>query len=116
MTTTASIPVPGSFSETTIVGRLGARVERRVLPSGDAVTTFTVVVDRPARDRPGAHIDAIACQTFKPVVARRLESLVEGDWVRVEGTLRRRFWRSGAGLGSAMEVEARRLERVRVRP
>jgi len=109
-----------SFSEVTVVGRLGARVDRRALPSGDAVTTFAVVVDRAARDRPtpgrrGAHVDAIACQTFRLGVARRIEALAEGDWVRVEGVLRRRFWRSGAGLGSAMEVEVLRLDRVRVR-
>ena len=107
-----------SFSEATIVGRLGARVEQRVLPSGDTVTTFTVVVDRPARDRGsgrGTQVDAIACQTFRAPVARRLDSLAEGDWVRAEGPLRRRFWRAGAALGSAMEVDVRRLERIRVR-
>jgi single-strand DNA-binding protein len=111
--------VSTSYSEVTIVGRLGSRVEQRVLPSGDTVTTFTVVVDRPARDRvtgSGTHVDAIACQTFRAPVARRLESLGAGDWVRAEGPLRRRFWRAGAALGSAMEVDVRRLERVRVQP
>ena len=109
---------PGSFSEATVVGRLGARVDQRELPSGDTVTIFTVVVDRPARERgpTGGHVDSIACQTFRAGVARRLDSLAAGDWVRVDGTLRRRFWRSGAGLGSAMEVDVRRLERVRVQP
>jgi single-strand DNA-binding protein len=107
-----------SFSEVTLTGRLGARVERRELPSGDAVTVFTVVVDRPTRarrrgDGRDVRVDSIACQTFRAAVARRVESLESGDWVRVEGTLRRRFWRSGAGLGSAMEVEVQRLERVR---
>lgn len=109
----------GSFSEARIVGRLGARVEQRVLPSGDTVTTFTVVVDRPLRDRAaggGTNVDAIACRTFRAPVARRLESLAVGDWVRAEGPLRRRFWRTGAALGSAMEVDVRRLERIRVQP
>ena len=110
-----------AFSDVTLVGRLGARVDIRELPSGDHVTIFTVVVDRPAREVAkssgrSVSVDSIACQTFRPTVARRLEQLAAGDWVRVEGTLRRRFWRAGAGLGSAMEVDARKVERVRMRP
>jgi single-strand DNA-binding protein len=111
----------GTFSEVTIQGRLGARVDRRELPSGDEVTIFTVVVDRPARDAAkggvrAATVDAISCQTFRAAVARRVAGLESGEWVRVEGTLRRRFWRTGMGLGSAMEVDVARLERLRVRP
>jgi single-strand DNA-binding protein len=107
-----------SFSEVVAQGRLGARVQERDLPSGDTVTVFTVVVDRPARERArnggsGVSVDAIACQTFRSSVARRLSTLSAGDSIRVEGTLRRRFWRSGQGLGSAMEVDVRRLDRVR---
>ena len=103
-----------SFSEVTVVGRLGARIDERELPSGDAVTVFTVVVDRPPRERSGGTtVDAIACQTFRPAVARRLEAMTAGDWVRVEGVLRRRFWRAGAALGSAMDVDVRRVQRVR---
>jgi single-strand DNA-binding protein len=107
-----------SFSHVVVVGRLGARVDSRALPSGDEVTVFTVVVDRPKRRRyggsaHGASVDAIACQSFLVSVTRRLEGLCAGDRIRVEGTLHRRFWRSGAGLGSAMEVDARTIARVR---
>jgi single-strand DNA-binding protein len=107
-----------SFSEVIVLGRLGARVAERELPSGDTVTVFTVIVDRSARDRASASasqatVDSIACQTFRAPVSRRVLGMPPGEWVRVEGTLRRRFWRAGAGLGSAMEVEVRRLERVR---
>ncbi len=107
-----------TYSQVILVGRLGARIETRTLPSGDEVTVFTVVVDRPPRERTserGALVDAIRCQTFRAVVARRLSGLSEGDRVRVEGRLRRRFWRSPGGLGSAMEVDARTIARVRVR-
>lgn len=106
-----------------IVGRMGARVDRRELPSGDEVTTFTIVVDRPATARtratrdasPAARLDSIPCQSFRATVARRAEALPAGTWVRAEGVLRRRFWRAGAGVGSAMEVEVARLDRVTVR-
>jgi single-strand DNA-binding protein len=102
-------------AEVTVIGRLGARVTQRTLPSGDVVTVFTVVVDRPSRARHegGPAVDAIPCQTFRSGVNRRLATLREGDRVRVEGTLRRRFWRTASGLGSALEVEAGSLRRMR---
>lgn len=106
---------PTAQNQVVAVGRLGARVERRTLPSGDDVTVFTVIVDRPENERGHARtkVDAIPCQTFKPVVARRLAASSEGDLVRIEGVLRRRFWRTPGGLGSAVEVDVRRLERQR---
>jgi single-strand DNA-binding protein len=95
-----------------VVGRLGSRVDVRELPSGDTVTVFTIVVDRgrSAGRTSTVKVDAIACQAFRPAVVSRLERLEPGQWVRAEGSLRRRFWRSGAGLGSAMEVEVSRLQ------
>lgn len=105
----------GEQSSVTVVGRLGSRVEERVLPSGDVVSVFTVVVERPARARRpgGPAVDSIPCQSFRSSVSRRLAALQAGDLVRVEGHLRRRFWRTSAGLGSALEVDAVSLARVR---
>lgn len=98
-----------------LVGRLGNRIESRQLPSGDEVVTFTVIVDRPRRARgaPGPRVDAIACQAFRAPLRRRIAGWEPGTWIEVEGALRRRFWRAGGGLGSAMEVEVTRLSRVR---
>jgi single-strand DNA-binding protein len=110
-----STPVPPTSSaDVVLLGRLGTRVDLRDLPSGDTVTVFTVVVDRPRGSGPTGSrvkVDAIPCQVFRPAVARRLAALEPGEWVRVEGRLRRRFWRSGTGLASAMEVEVSRLQR-----
>lgn len=106
---------PSSSADVVVVGRLGSRVEVRELPSGDTVTVFTIVVDRVrAVGRPASavKVDAIACQAFRAGVVNRLGRLEPGQWVRAEGALRRRFWRSGAGLGSAMEVEVSRLSTV----
>jgi single-strand DNA-binding protein len=104
-----------SSSRVVLVGRLGTNVDRRVLPSGDELTVFTVVVDRPNAGREGRRqrVDAIACHTSRAVVVRRLSALTQGDWVEVEGSLRRRFWRAGERLGSATEVEVGTLRRFR---
>lgn len=96
-----------------LVGRLGNRMEIRELPSGDEILTFNLVVDRP-KGHPGTvRVDTIPCQTLKPVVKRRLESLEAGEVIEAEGRLVRRFWRSGTGLASAMEVEVETLRRLR---
>ena len=44
---TATPVPPTSSADVVLVGRLGTRVDLRDLPSGDTVTVFTVVVDRP---------------------------------------------------------------------
>ncbi len=114
MTPSAQMPADqSSTADVVLVGRLGSRVEVRELPSGDTVTVFTIVVDRArTAGRPAStvKVDAIACQAFRVGVVNRLGRLEPGRWVRAEGTLRRRFWRSGTGLGSAMEVEVSRLQ------
>ena len=108
-------PQPQSINEVRIVGRLGQNVNQRDLPSGDLMVCFSIVVDRAAlKSSSRVKVDTIVCQATTKSVVSRLDSLEAGQWVQVEGVLRRRFWRSGAGLGSAMEVEVRRLVRARV--
>lgn len=101
-------------SSVEIVGRLGAHMRTRDLPSGDHLTTFTVVVDRPARERQGsASVDAIACTATAKKVRDCLDRWEPGTLIAVHGVLRRRFWRAGPGnVGSATEVLARSVRRV----
>ena len=102
-----------STNEVRIVGRLGARVGVKTLPSGDEITVFSIVVDRPAREIRGAtRIDTIACVTSRGQLGARLRGWEPGRWIEAEGVLRRRFWRAGGGLGSAMEVDVRRVKAV----
>ena len=108
-------PDPRPCSHVVLVGRLGASIDRRALPSGDELTAFTVVVDRPAARGDGGRrrVDAIACQAARAAVMRRLDGLEPGTWVRVEGTLRRRFWRAGVAAASATVVEVSAIVRCR---
>jgi single-strand DNA-binding protein len=103
-----------------LIGRLGSKVHDRELPSGDVVSTFTVVVDRGRGSRAAgspvsnskARVDAIPCQAFRPSLRSRIARLDPGTLVEVQGTLRRRFWRSPGGVGSALEVDVNRLRRA----
>jgi single-strand DNA-binding protein len=96
-----------------ITGRLGSNVTVRNLPSGDEVTSFTVIVERPEKERVGStKVDSIPCQTFRVSVASKVLGLDSGTLVTAQGVLRRRFWKVASGLGSAMEVEVRSLKRA----
>lgn len=107
-----------------LVGRVSAVGEARELPSGDTVRTVRVVVPRePAPTRRGARaadapraapsVDTIDVACWTAAARRTAGTLTTDDHVEVEGSLRRRFFRTGAGVASRYEVEARRLRRVK---
>jgi len=100
-----------------LVGRLAAAPETRELPSGDALVTMRLVVDRP----PGARrasasgrvvtVDTIDCCVWRAGLRRRVLRWEPGDQVVVDGSLRRRFWRSPGGAQSRYEVEVVKARR-----
>lgn len=103
-------------NEVTLVGRLSQVPEERVLPSGDQLWTFRVVVPRPARTRPGSRgglVDALDCAAWTARVRRSVRTWREGDLVQVRGAVRRRFFRTGAGAVSRVEVEVTRARLIR---
>lgn len=120
-------------NEVVLVGRVSAAPERRELPSGDALVTLRVVVDRPppreARGgtqnrsqkegqkstRRGAakrSVEVIDVACWSKRTQRTAGGLTADDGVRVEGALRRRFFATDGGRASRYEVEATRLVRV----
>ncbi len=108
---------PQTRNEVLLVGRVsGAPVERE-LPSGSVVVSWRVVVDRPPAASPAgirtATVDTFDCIAWTARTRRSARALVVGDVVQVEGALRRRFWRVGAGSASRCELEAASLRRLR---
>jgi single-strand DNA-binding protein len=106
-------------NEVHLVGRLAAPPESRELPSGDVLLSFRLVVGRgPRGARRSASartptVDTLDCAVWRADLQRRAARLGEGDVLEVHGSLRRRFWRSGAGTpASRSEVEVLRLRRV----
>lgn len=118
-------------SHVSVIGRLGARHQTRELPSGLEITSFTVIVDRAPENkgrkgknekgavsgnsggRGAVTVDSIACVTSRTRVRDCVDRWEPGTVVEIEGSLRRRFWRSGAGLGSAMDVDVRTMRRAK---
>jgi single-strand DNA-binding protein len=93
-------------NEVRLVGRLSQSPEERVLPSGDSVWTFRIVVPR---RRSGARsrqtVDAIECAAWSARARRSVSSWSAGDVVEVTGELHRRFFRAGGAVASRVEVE-----------
>lgn len=103
----------GDLNTVVLVGRVSADPECRELPSGDRLTTLRLVVDRPpTRGSTRRAVDVIDVACWSRRTQRTAGSLSPGDLVRVEGALRRRFFRAGGGRASRYEVEAERLSRA----
>jgi single-strand DNA-binding protein len=92
-------------NEVRLVGRLSRDPEERVLPSGDAVWTFRLVVARPEGGRSRQRVDALECAVWGGRVRSSVAMWAADDVVEVTGSLRRRFFSTGAGRASRVEVE-----------
>lgn len=113
-----------SLNQVVLVGRVSAAPESRELPSGDTVVNFRVVVDRPpARAARAARADKVTSRRQVDVIdvacwSRRTQrsagGLATDAEVRVEGSLRRRFFSVAGSRASRYEVEAERITRVSV--
>lgn len=100
-------------NEVVLVGRLSVAALERELPSGDVLTTFRVVVDRGRGHDSRQSVDALECVAWTARVRRSVSAWRPGDVVRVEGAVRRRFYRSAGGVASRVEVEVRAARIIR---
>jgi single-strand DNA-binding protein len=105
-------------NEVALAGRVSGEPEEKTLPSGDVLVLWRVVVDRPPSRRPVAEgsravtTDTFDCVAWSAGVRRTAAAFGSGDVVRVEGALRRRFWRADGGTTSKCEVEVARARRI----
>jgi single-strand DNA-binding protein len=106
---TAAEPV----NHVTLRGRLADPPVERELPSGDILVTFRLTVPRPAGDR--VRVDSIDCVASAAGVRRVLGRAAAGEELELEGSLRRRFWRSPNGPASRYAVEASAVRRTATR-
>lgn len=101
-----------------LTGRISAEPESRILPSGDEVLTFRVVVRRgaSARRRSKQVVDTIECSAWSASLRRKIARWPAGTEVTVQGELRRQFRRGGAGVVSFVTVDVDSCARVRPAP
>ena len=114
---------PGEVSRNDVhlMGRLGAGVREVMMPSGDPVVSFHLVVDRTPRGR-GARerrpreptVDTLACAAWSSRARHTVTAATAGDVLEVSGSLRRRFRRSPGGSPvSFYEVEVSSVRRAK---
>ena len=96
-----------------LVGRVSQPPEERELPSGDRVCTFRVIVPRTVRSGERQTVDALECAAWTARARRTAATWSPDDVVEVNGALRRRFFQSGAGRVSRVEVEVSSVRTVR---
>ncbi|HEX2858203.1 MAG TPA: single-stranded DNA-binding protein [Propionibacteriaceae bacterium] len=99
-------------NEVRLVGRVSGISEAHELPSGDSVVTLRLVVPREVHRPRQPSVDTIDVACWSPDTREGAAQVGVGGTAEVTGSLRRRFFRSGAGLQSRYEVEAQGVRPV----
>ena len=89
-----------SLNKAMIIGNLGRDPEMRYTPSGQAVTQFTVAVNRNYKDHDGAwqeETEWFRVVAWAALAERTAEHLRKGNKVYVEGRLQTRQWEGQDG-------------------
>ncbi|MBU6348411.1 MAG: single-stranded DNA-binding protein [Actinomycetales bacterium] len=99
-----------------LVGRVSSESEEIELPSGESLVRFRLVVPRQLSAREKSltktTVDTIDCVTFQSGLQRKCRKLLVGQIVELEGKIRRRFWKAGAGVASRVEIEVMTINKV----
>lgn len=103
---TTGEPAVSPVNEVSLVGRISQDPEERVLPSGDVLRTFRLLVGRAERRRGSRQsVDVLDCAVWGGRVFRSVARWRAGDVVEVSGAIRRRFYRGGGAAASRVEIE-----------
>lgn len=118
---TGGAAVVEGHNEVVLGGRVSGEPTVRVLPSGDELVSWRLVVGRDNRGtsqsgRQLPTVDTIDCVAFKAGVRRTAARWSGGEVIQVRGELRRRFWRGAQGAASRCEVEVFEIRKISAAP
>jgi single-strand DNA-binding protein len=107
-------------NEVLLIGRVSAEPTTRVLPSGDALVSWRLIVERENHGLQPTGVrlptvDTIDCVAHEAVVRRAAIRWTGGEILEIRGALRRRFWRGAQGAASRCEVEVLTAKKVSAR-
>lgn len=94
-----------AVNEVRLVGRMADAAATVELPSGDQLVSFRVNVDQAPGSPTRQRVDSLECSAWTARGRRSALGWRPGDVVEVTGAVRRRFYRSGGGTGSRVEIE-----------
>jgi single-strand DNA-binding protein len=99
-------------NEVRLVGRVTSLATAKVLPSGDKVVEFRVVIGREKIRNGKKEVDSLDIAAWSASARRAALAVKIDTWVEVRGSVRRRFWRAPTGLASRWQVEASDVVRL----
>ena len=99
-------------NEVFLEGRVSSQPKESVLPSGDLVVEFRIVIDRLFQRGSKREVDTLDIAVWAARARKGAMRLQVDDWVAIEGAVRRRFWKAPTGLASRWQVEASQLGRL----
>ena len=102
-------------NEVFLVGRVTSLAVEKILPSGDKVVEFRVVIGRAKSRGSKKEVDSLDIAAWTSVARKAALAVKIDSWVQVSGAVRRRFWRAPTGLASRWQVEASEVVRLQVR-
>jgi len=94
-----------SLNDVVLRGWVTASPVKHELPSGDLITKFRIAITRPE-----GGVDTIDLEAWSPETQRVALKLQDGDWVEINGSIRRRFWKASSGLASRWQVVTSRID------
>jgi single-strand DNA-binding protein len=99
-------------NEVLLVGRVTSSAVEKLLPSGDRVVEFRVVIGRDKSRGSKKEVDSLDIAAWTSKTRKAALSLKIDTWVEIKGSVRRRFWRAPTGLASRWQVEASEVVRL----
>ena len=95
-------------NEVRLVGRVTSLAIAKVLPSGDKVVEFRLII---TREKVGG-VDTLDIGAWSSKSRRTALTLKSEEWIEVSGSIHRRFWSAPTGLASRWQVEAVEISRI----
>lgn len=104
----SDVEVDYSLNDVLLRGRVSAEAIEKVLPSGDKVVEFRLIITRSK----GEGVDTLDIGAWNTKARRSALNLKPGEWIEVTGSVHRRFWKAPTGLASRWQVEAIEIARI----
>jgi single-strand DNA-binding protein len=102
-------PVPDySLNDVMLRGRVSDIATEKILPSGDKVVEFRLIVTRFEL----SGVDTLDIAAWSAKSRRSALSLKPDEWIEISGAIHRRFWKAPTGLASRWQVAAAEISRI----
>jgi len=99
-------------NEVYLVGRVSSIPVEKIMPSGDKVVEFRLVIAREKSRTGKREVDTLDIAAWSSKVRKSALSLKLDTWIELDGAVRRRFWQAPGGLASRWQVEASEVRRL----